>query len=259
MQVRAVPEFREVHILRKNMLESVADYAFLGNQLLYRGYGDGILSGCELTTTKDTIVLNEGVILYGEEIYLLKEKMSIPYYPTNTTVVLKLRFSEEIRDESFRYRDVRLLLTEETEERRGELELCRFKLQEGARLRYEYQDFEDRDTEFDTLNTIYAPHSTKGGSSLSPDILHGFAMELLKEKNISETDRFVCFQILAMDRAISSTMLTAYIESRRGKDMKHPSNHQIYRELVKILKEVREGRQGQAGEREEKKWRMMVE
>ena len=259
MQVRAVPEFREVHILRKSMLESVADYAFLGNQLLYRGYGDGILSGCELTTTRDTIVLNEGVILYGEELYLLKEKMSISYYPTNTTVVLKLCFSEEIRDESFRSRDVRLLLTEETEERRGELELCRFKLQEGARLRYEYQDFEDRDTEFDTLNTIYSPYSTKGGSSLSPDILHEFAMELLKEKNISETDRCVCFQILAIDRAINRTMLTAYIENRRKKDMKHASNHEIYRELVKILKEVREGRQGQAGEREEKKWRMMVE
>ena len=41
--------------------------------------------------------------------------------------------------------------------------------------------------------------------------------------------------------------------------MKYSSNHQIYRELVKILKEVQEGRMGQAGEREKKKWWMMVE
>lgn len=259
MQVRAIPVFENIHILRKSMMESLADYAFLGNQLLYKGYGDGILSGCELTTTRDAIVLNEGVILYEGEFFLLKETMSIAYHPTNRTMVLNIHFSEEIQDGSFRYREVGLLLTEQTQQRKGELELCRFKLQEGARLRYEYQDFEDRDTEFDTLNTIYAPHSAKGGSSLAPDILKEFSREMLKEEGLTQVDSCVCLQLLSQDRPVNREMLLAYITNRKGRNMDDVSNHSIYRELVKILKEVREGKQSQSQETGKKKWRMMVE
>ncbi len=259
MQVRAIPVFADIHILRKSMMQSLADYAFWGNQLLYKGYGDGILSGCELTTTKDTIVLNEGVILFEGEFFLLKETMSIDYYPTNRTMVLKLCFSEEVQDGSFRYREVKLLLTEQTDSRKGEVELCRFKLQEGARLRYEYQDFEDRDTEFDTLNTIYAPYAAKGGSSLAPDILQDFAREMLQETRLTMLDRCVCLQLLSQERAVSREMLTAYLQGRGGKDMTGASNHSLYRELVKILKEVQEGRQSQSRETGKKKWKMTVE
>lgn len=259
MQVRAIPIFENIHILRKSMLESLTDYAFLGNQLLYKGYGDGILSGCELTTTRDTIVLSEGVILYKGQFFLLKEIMSITYHPTNRTTVLKIHFSEEVQDGSFKYREVGLLLTEQTEQKKGELELCRFKLQEGARLRYEYQNFEDRDTEFDTLNTIYAPYAAKGGSSLSPDILREFSCEMLKEERLTPVDRCVCLQLLSQDRPVSREMLSAYIWVRRGKDMFNTSNHSLYRELVKILKEVREGKGSQSQETERKKWRMTVE
>lgn len=259
MQVRAIPVFEHIHILRKSMLESLADYAFLGNQFLYKGYGDGILSGCELTTTGDTIQLNEGLILYEGQLFLIKEPMQINYYPTNTTRVLKAHFSEQMQDGSFIYREMDLILTEYTEGKKGELELCRFKLQEGARLRYTYQDFEDRDTEFDTLNTIYAPYSAYGGTTLSPDILRDFAKELLRQGGLTETDRCVGLQLLSQDRAAGREMLSAYIQGRNGRDMSDSSNHAIYRELVKILKEVREGKQNKPQESGRKKWKMTVE
>ncbi len=54
MRVQAIPVFRDLHILRKSMLEALADYAFLADQLLHKDYGDGILAGCELTTTEDS-------------------------------------------------------------------------------------------------------------------------------------------------------------------------------------------------------------
>ena len=62
MRIQAIPVFNDIHILRKSMLEALSDQAFLANQLLYQGYGDGILSGCKLTTTMDTIILNQGVL-----------------------------------------------------------------------------------------------------------------------------------------------------------------------------------------------------
>ena len=66
---QATPIFQEAHILRKTMMEALSDYVFLTDRFFYKGYGDGILAGCELTTTRDTIVLNEGVILYDGQLF----------------------------------------------------------------------------------------------------------------------------------------------------------------------------------------------
>ncbi len=259
MRIQAIPVFNDIHILRKSMLEALSDQAFLANQLLYQGYGDGILSGCKLTTTMDTIILNQGVLFLKEQMFLIKEPIGIHYSPTNTTMVLKIKLSEQIQDGNFLYRELELMLTEQQERLELELELCRFKLQEGARLRHEYQDFEDRSTEFDTINTIHSPFSAKGGSTLSPEILQNFSMDMLSEKGLSEMDRCVCLQLLSQDRPVSRQMLVAYLEGRNGKIMEDTSNYAIYAGLVRILKEVREGRQRQSDKTDRKKWRMLVE
>ena len=212
-----------------------------------------------MTTTRDSILLNEGIIVYEGQMFLIKEPMQINYYPTNTTTVLKVHFSEQIRDGSFTYREIELMLSGSAERRKGEIELCRFKLQEEARLRYEYQDFEDRDTEFDTLNIIYADFSARGGSTLAPDILQDFSREMLSAGELAEVDRCVCLQLLAQDRPMNREMLVAYIQGRNGRSMADTSNHAIYMELVKILKEVKEGKSIKNEEPTRKKWRMTVE
>lgn len=255
----AIPIFKELHLLRKDMLEALADYAFQTDQLLYKGYGDGIIAGCDLTTTEDSIILNEGVIFFEEQMFLIKEPMSVLYHPTNTTTVLKICFSEQMRDVNLVYREIDLALTEQTQLKKGELELCRFKLQEGARLRYQYQNFEDRNTEFDTLNTIYASYSAKGGSTLSPKIVHEFAVEMLKAKQLSALDMMFGLQLLDRDRPASKDVLAAYIEKRDEKELQNPSNLVIYKELARILKEVTEGRKAERDTPQRKKWRMMVD
>lgn len=64
MIVRAFPLFDKGAILRADMMVELANYAYLFGDILYDGYSDGILSGCRLTTTKDTIVVNPGIIRY---------------------------------------------------------------------------------------------------------------------------------------------------------------------------------------------------
>ena len=213
----AIPIFKDLHLLRKDMLEALADYAFQTDQLLYKGYGDGIVAGCDLTTTEDSIILNEGVIFFAGQMFLIKEL------------------------------------------EKGQLELCRFKLQEGARLRYQYQSFEDRNTEFDTLNTIYASYSAKGGSTLSPQIVHEFASELLKVRELSPLDMMFGLQLLDRDRPASKDLLIAYIERREQKELQSPSNLVIYQELARILKEVTEGRKVERDTPQKKRWKMMVD
>ena len=258
MRVQAIPVFQDIHVLRKSMLEALADYAFLADQLLYKGYGNGIMAGCELTTTEESIVLNEGVIFYEGQMFLIREPMSAAYYPTNTTMMLKICLSEQLRDADFIYREIDLFLTEQTEPGKGELELCRFKLQEGARLRYQYQDFEDRNTEFDTLNTIHAAYSAKGGSTLSPEIVREFAREMLKAEELSELDTLFCLQLMGQERPVNREMLIAYVERRDKKKLQDTSNLAIYRELVRIWKEVCFGEQAETRSAK-KRWKIIID
>ena len=223
MMIQALPIFKDAHILRKSMLEALSDYAYLSGKLLYNGYGDGILSGCELTTTKEKIILNEGALLYKGEMFFIKEPAEVPYFPTNTATALKLFISGQKEEKSLVYREMEVKLTEAGSSGDG-MELCRFKLQEGARLRYEYQDFFDRDTEFDTLNRVHAPYAVQGGSALSPEITKAFAKEMLAIKGLPGEDVQFCLQLLGRESPADNRMLAAYIGWREGKALKGQGN-----------------------------------
>lgn len=258
MRIQAIPVFKDAHILRKTMLEALSDYAYFSQRLVYQGYGDGILSGCELTAAQDGVILNEGTVLYKGEMFLIKEPAKVPYFPTNTTTILKLYISEAKEEHSLLYRELDLKLTEEDIAGEG-IELCRFKLQEGARLRFWYQDFFDRQTEFDTLNIIYAPYAVKGGSSLSPEITKAFAKEMLSVKNLPTEDVQFCLQLLGRERPAAKEMLAAYIRWREGKELEEESNEALYKGLARILKKAESGEDLEDDSSGRKKWKMLVE
>ena len=259
MQIQAIPVFRDIHILRKGMLEALSDYAVRADQLLHMDYGNGILSGCRLTTTKDQIILNEDTLFLDGQILLIKEPMETAYYPTNTTTVLKIHVSGEQMKDSLLYREMELMLTEETELGKGELELCRFKLQEGAKLRYWYQDFADRSTEFDTLNLIHAAYAAKGGSTLSPEITEAFGEEMLCMEELTPVDESFCLQLLGQEQPVNPRMLAAYIERKGRKKLSDRSNPVLYQELARILEETRNSQGTGKGTQQKKRWRMTIE
>lgn len=68
------------------------------------------------------------------------------------------------------------------------MELCHFKLKEGARLRTECKDFYDIQTEYDTWNLAHATWSAAGGNSLSKEVTDFFAREELACEKIEEGD-----------------------------------------------------------------------
>lgn len=257
MQVQAIPLFQDAHLLRRGMLEALSDYTFLFQEYLYRGYGDGILAGCGLTANRDTIILDRGVVLYEGRPYLLKEPMTAVYHPTNNLTVLKLKFSDETRDSNYIYREAELMFSEQTRMGRGELELCRFTLQEGAALRYQYRDFEDRDTIYDTLNRVYAPYASPGGSTLSPEITGSFARQMLEIPGIADFDALFCMQILEQGRPISPEALRSYLR-RKGAGGTGEDNHELYRGLADILKSA-QGEELPQEAQHRKKWRVTVE
>ena len=260
MIVQMRPLFSEGYILRQEMLAALSDQAFNLGELMVAGFGDGFLTGCCLSTTKEIIQMGPGAILFGGKLCLLTEALSIAYFPTDTLCICKLRFSEEYQSNTCVYREANMILTGSDNPNSNELEVCRFKLQPGAQLRYKYDDFEDRSTEYDTLNTICAPFAAHSGSSLAPELLRVYAQELLGANPSDPIDKTFCLQALSAHTTLPKEVLIAYIRLRTGNDdLCLPcSNAEIYDALLKILKSVKQGTDPSHRKSARKQWKLDV-
>lgn len=259
MRGQAYPLFESGHILRREMLTATADYAFKFSELLYEGYSDGIISGCRLTTTADTIIVNPGMLIHQGIIYLIKEPMAAAYFPTDTTCVLKLDFLGESREENFVYYDIELRIDERTTMTEKQIELCRFKLQQGAVLRHLYVDFEDRGTEYDTLNIIHTPFAAKGNPTLSPEITQAYAMELMQTSSKDPIDIAFAMQALDMRQPLAAEMIMAYLNARYDVlwQQANITNEFLYKILVKLLCDIKHGN-AQKGSRAQTQRRKII-
>ena len=136
------------------------------------------------------------------------------------------------------------------------LELCRFKLQPGARLRYTYTSFADRETEYDTLNTIHAPFCGMGRPTLSPEITAHFAREALAA-GADGTDALFCMMLLSSKEPVQAEALEAYIQSKQGADFSCGDNLRLYQGLIACLKQFNGGRRAASAKR--KSWSTMMD
>ena len=256
MWVQKIPEFHSGHILKREMMAELSAYLYRLGPLLYQNCADGIVSGCMLTTTEDSIVVNPGIIRYEGDFYLIREPQFALYAPTNTTRVLNLVFHDQVQTDSFVTREIELAFTEGASAEKRYLELCRFKLQPGARLRYTYTSFADRETEYDTLNIIHAPFCGMGRPTLSPEITAHFAREAL-DAGAEGTDAMFCMMLLASKEPVQAEALEAYIHSKLGKDYACHSNLGMYQGLISCLKQFKGGQDTAAPKR--KAWSIMVD
>ena len=240
MNEQKYPQLERLHILRTETLISMRDRAFETLPLYLEHFGEGIVSGCKLFTTKDSITLGEGIILHNQFLYLIQEPMSVDYSPTDELTVLKIIFAPEILSENFIQRDVNLELTHDLNLADNEIELCRFKLKKGAVLRTEYTDFFDRATEFDTINTINSPHSAPNCQTLSPEVTKHFA-ESSRNFELESEDFNFCLSALS-GKIISAEQIAFYIERRLKINLPDKKNQTLYDNLCLILKDIQGGR-----------------
>lgn len=232
-----IPKFEALHILRQSMLCDVRDRAFDTLPLLYQDYSDGIISGCRMMTTKETITVQPGLIKHAGFIYYLQEPMTIAYRPTDEYAILKLRFAAPTEQQGAMVYELDLDLTNDLTLTPDEMELCRFKLKRGSILRVNYVDFFDRTTEFDTVNNIYAPYAAVGKSTLSPDITQAFAREASKF-TLTEFDRQFCLTALT-GQPMSAEAIGFYICQRLQQEEQEWDNASLFDGLTRVLDEIR--------------------
>lgn len=260
MIVRAFPLFHKGAILRADMMAELASYAYLFGDILYDGYSDGILSGCQLTTTKDTIVVNPGIIRHAEKNFLIKDPIYVAYSPTNSTIILKMDFLGENRSAQFITYDAEVVLDKAAAVREGQIELCRFKLQPGAQLRYKYVDFKDRSTEYDTLNTLHVPYSSKERSTLSPEITYDYAKELSRTNPKDNLDVAFCLRAMDRSRPVAADTIALYLAARLdGSTDDFTTNEALYDGLNQILTAAKRGQDVAPKSKERGKSKILVD
>ncbi|MDU5145477.1 MAG: DNA and RNA helicase [Paenibacillus dendritiformis] len=237
-----VPHFHRGRILKTDMLENLRDFPRQFVDIAYQSYSSGVLAGTEVRVGPRSLTVGKGIVKHGGLIYMLEQEHELPYRSTGRETVLKIRFHAEQPSSDFTTLPGEIVLDENTAEvKANEMELGRFKLKEGARLRDDYQSFADLSTEFNTLNVIHVPHAGIGQSTLSPFILRYFAQELLKTRIEHAQD--AAFAMLCLNGgAVERDVIQHYLGQRLGTGYRELTNERLYAGLRRVLSEAGSGR-----------------
>lgn len=235
-----IPVFEKGNVLTKELLDSMKAYAVDAIQLSYQDYGNGIISGCEITITDNILTIHKGLVNYQGNICFITENIDLQYQPTDKWNTVKLVFGELSKDFMFITMEMYAEISERTEHEASALELARFRLQKGAVLRTEHRNFLDYETEYDTLSMIEAEYAGYKESTICPELLYQFAEEA-KEGDLSNgMDTAFLLQIWNMKgQSLNRKVIENYIAIRLGKTLKHMSNREIYESLAEILRKIK--------------------
>lgn len=238
-----VPVFVHKNILKKEMLVELRDYPLQISRMMLDGCGDGVLKGTGITWSDNILKIHPGLILHGGNIYRMEEEWSTDCPATDQLTYIKVRFitMDYEKDRMGGLGDVYM---NEISPENGEIELGRFRLQEGARLRTEYENFDDYQTEFDTVNRIHMPFIGEGGPGLWSELLMEYAYELLKTGTENFYDTCFAMQILGTKGKTARELIVWYVEKSVGRRVTDFSNGLLYEKLRGILRERKNGNSG---------------
>jgi len=236
--------------LRKEILESMRNLALLEQNARYSEYSDGILSGCGLYEKEMKIGVTGGLVKFAQRVYVLPERSGVEYTATDTWTVLKIQFGTEKQTRDFRIYEGRLALSESTNILPNEIELGRFKLKQGSRLRTKYMDFQDMETEYDTVNLVNVPYAGIGEHTLCPIILTNFANEAYPHAADS-IDISFAMSCLASSGEMSRDSIKQYLRRRLNMSAREFDNREMHYHLANILAQIKGvSRQTGKGEQE---------
>ncbi|MCH5259701.1 MAG: hypothetical protein J1F18_08110 [Lachnospiraceae bacterium] len=234
--------------MKKELLWALRDYSYSALQLQYKDYPDGIILGCGIRIEDNTLCITQGIIKCQEFVFLLTDEERIEYAPTEEYVCLKFRLvKKEVLPDYTRY-ITEFVLDESVDRKQNEIEICRFKLKEGARLRTDYKDFFDIQTEFDTVNLADATWAASGGNTLSKEVTDYFARKVLECEEAEDKDIQFAYFLLQSREAACYDILLDYIIRKEGKKSTG-SLRETFRSLENILDGIKKGTNQQRSSR----------
>lgn len=234
------PVFEKGRMLKKDALDLLRDYAPDYASLFFENYGDGILSGFELSGFQDRILIKPGILKTGTTFFFLKKEavLEVMSFGEPTMVLVKKASLKKTPD--FWTQSYELLTAPVREVEEGETELGRFRLEKGAKLRgsEDYKDFNDLTTEYNTVNLISVKHACENGSSLSPVILNMYAKGVIGSKKAEPLDLSFAVACLNNPR-VSVDLLKGYLAARDGEAGE--GNKEWFRSLKRLYSSLVSG------------------
>jgi len=229
-----IPTFQPGPV-KKEIMQCLRDIALDEQNIRYYEYTDGIVAGCALVEEGMKIGLVNGLVKFAGRLYKLKEKTLAPYTPTDAWTILKLRFSPQIQHKEYTHYVAELTLDEIQEMRPNEMEMGRFKLKTGSRLRTVYKDFWDMGTEYDTVNLLHVKQAARRQPTLSPAITTHFAREAFSYLGSHPLDTAFCTACLATGEPVSRELITRYVCNRLKRNFREMDNIELHEALAEVL------------------------
>ena len=229
------PKFKKKRLLRVEMLEQLRDYPRNYLDISFQGYSDGIVSGCQISWDAKRLTIEPGILYYAKKLYFMEQAYHLDCDFEDRVRYLKVQFLAELQEEGKVERKTRILLDEKKPDSACEMELCHFRLQEGARLRHGYESFEDYATEYDTINLIQVPYASYGQPTLHPNIMKQFAKEILQMKSQDYYDISFAMNVMANEGKVSADFICSYLQARVGIEVRE-GNQALYEGLREVLK-----------------------
>lgn len=213
------PQFQSKRLLRAQMLEQIRDYPLRYLGLSHEGWAQGVAAGCHVSWSGGMLTVGRGIIYKEKRFYFLEEPCSLACEPLDRVRYLKVRLLPEVRSPGEVRGEGEIVLEERPVDDAFELELCRFRLQEGARLRDRHENFADFSTEYDTVDYTYAPWSGEENSVLNPLLLKQYAAELLAKGGTEPVDAAFAMAVLSQGGAVCAQAVREYIRHKTGKSL----------------------------------------
>jgi len=233
----AYPMFERGRIMKKEMLLALRNYSFGLAKLQFGDLTNGIVTGCELSVIGTSLTISPGIFKFNNFIYMMTESQSIDCEPTERITVVKVRFSSTSLGSDYIHYSGNIILDANTKLEENEIELCRFKLKQGSNLRTEYVDFDDIQTEYDTVNLANATWAGIDEPWIALPILKRFAKDALPCYLSEPWDISFCSQCMSNER-IHRRVILAYLQAKDISVQDNISNLEIYSGLNIILREL---------------------
>ncbi|MCI8892577.1 MAG: hypothetical protein HFH34_14855 [Eubacterium sp.] len=231
MQNYAEPLFSKGRVLKKESLEALRDFPGGLAKLALAEWADGILYGFDMSYEDGLVTVCAGAVWYQGQV-VLTQKEQIPFHAFEQQITACLRLYPAAAAEDFYTRQLELRL-KNGEPGSNELELGRFRLSEGARLRKDYRDLRDCRTTYNTLDVTQIPYAGPGGVTVSPVLLTMFARMVFEQMQAPDMD--IQFALLCLNHPpVSRECLLRYLCRRLGEPYRELTHSEIYERLVRI-------------------------
>lgn len=236
-----VPYFKRGEILDSQLLENIRNTPYEFFSLKYFNYPNGIISGLEVYSDKNKLIITPGVIKFNDFYYRVNDEIIREIPLEDGDYVLKINFFPRKLVDLEKYYEYALEIELDLKEAddKNKLELARIKRREGAEVR-NIEEFFGIEKEYNIISEINKPQSTISGIIIGNKIMKIFAKKVLEKKETEAIDDSICINILSGN--FSREVLDLYILKKLDIDSSKSTNKDLYKYLTQIYLNLKDNK-----------------